>query len=201
MPCRPSAWVPPSRPRRPAPWPPGARAPGHRAGARAAGRPRSSRSTATRGVVQQLEAVRREVIAPRLRRARGRARGKAERRRGAAVPRRASPRSSRSARSTACRSFPSRPSPTQIQRLGAEAAGLEEHRDVLAEFLKASGRSRQPGNARAPPSSCATSSLDQIARMKDGEAALQPMPNGANVVIGGVRAPGSRWRWTRPWRR
>lgn len=132
-------------------------------------------------VVQQLEAVRREVIA----------RAYAERvAEGAAKPTaeevrqyyESKPALFKERKVYSLQELSIETKPEQIERLG-EKLQASKNIGEFVEFLKASGLKFAANQAVRAAEQLPMSSLDQLARMKDGEAALQPMPNGANVVV------------------
>lgn len=72
--------------------------------------------------------------------------------------------------------------PEQLEALGAK---LQAARNIgeFVEYLKAQGFKFGANQAVRAAEQLPLASVDQISRMKDGEAAMQPSPNGANVVV------------------
>lgn len=72
--------------------------------------------------------------------------------------------------------------PEQLEALGAK---LQAARNIgeFVEYLKAQGFKFGANQAVRAAEQLPLASVDQISRMKDGEAAMQPSPNGASVVV------------------
>lgn len=70
----------------------------------------------------------------------------------------------------------------QLEALGAKLRAARNLGEFV-EYLKAQGLQYAGNQAVRAAEQLPLASVDQIARMKDGEAAMQPAPNGASVVV------------------